>query len=108
MCYSESGDDVISKKTLLLCDVADGLEPVSRAKKTFIFTSSTSPPPKQFYELLNGCPNFRYTMPTWNEQEFMFVEADVSQWYDNFVDYGGVPRLVFSKLANASSLLLRL
>jgi hypothetical protein len=107
ICHSESGDGVISKKSLLLCDVADGLEPVSRAKKTFIFTSSTSPPPKHFYEILNGSPNFRYTMPTWSEQEFMFAEADVSQWYDNFVHYGGVPRLVFSKLANASSLLLQ-
>ena len=107
MCHSEFGDDVISKKSLLLCDVADGLEPVSRAKKTFIFTSSTSPPPKHFYELLKGSPNFRYIMPTWSEQEFMFAEADVSQWYNNFVHYGGVPRLVFSKLVNASSLLLQ-
>lgn len=99
VCHSESG----AKKTLLLCDVADGLEPVSRAK---IFTSSTSPPPKHFYVLLKVCPNFRYIMPTWSEQEFLFAEADISQWYDNFVNFGGVPRLVLCKLVNASFLLL--
>jgi hypothetical protein len=88
----QNGSYMQSKDFLLLCDIADAVEPVSRAKWTFLFSS---PAPLRYKEILKNAPCFRYTMPTWSEQELMFV-GDIPLWHENFVLVGGVPRLVFS------------
>jgi hypothetical protein len=37
-------------------------------------------------------------MPTWSELELKFVNPDIAQWYEDFVLFGGVPRLVIPTL----------
>lgn len=63
-----------SKQFLLLCDITEAVEPVSRAKWTYIFSS---PAPDRYKEILKNYPSQEYTLPTWSEWELMFVSADV-------------------------------
>ena len=92
-CTHQNSSYVYSKDNLLLCDIAEALEPEMRAKWTFIFSS---PSPSRYKEILKNAPRARYILPTWSEQEFVFLNANISVWYENFVRYGGVPRSVFS------------
>ena len=86
---------MLSKDFLLLCDIVATTEPVSRAKWTYIFSS---PDPKRYKQILKNSPSLEYTLPTWSELELMLLSADrpVSEWYDDFVLFGGVPRYIFS------------
>ena len=83
-----------SSNCLLLCDVIENVEPLYRGKWTFIFSS---PAPGRYKEIMKNGPNYTYTMPTWSEQELMFVNSNIAEWYDNFVHFGGVPRYVIPK-----------
>jgi hypothetical protein len=76
---------------LLLCDISDAVLPAARAKWTFIFSS---PNKRRYKEMLKNNPSYKYTMPTWSEEELKFVNSNHSEWYENFVRYGGVPRFV--------------
>ena len=90
-CSQQDGHYLPSKDFLLLCDISDAAEPVSRAKWTLIFSS---PAPARYKEILKNAPNFKFTMPTWSELELLFVNGDIASWYDDFVLFGGVPRHV--------------
>ena len=78
------------KDFLLLCDMSANVEPVSRAKWTFIFSS---PAPGRYQEIMKNRPKFKYIMPTWTEQELMCVDPNIELW-NNFDKFGGVPRHV--------------
>lgn len=91
-CSNQDGTSMPSKQFLLLCDIAEAVEPVSRAKWTYIFSS---PAPDRYKEILKNYPSQEYTLPTWSEWELMFVSANVGDWYDDFVLFGGVPRYIF-------------
>jgi hypothetical protein len=91
-CSSEDGIRMHSKQFLLLCDITEAVEPVSRAKWTFIFSS---PAPARYHEILKNSPCQEFTLPTWSELELTFVSADIGNWYDDFVLFGGVPRCIF-------------
>ncbi|KAJ1407447.1 hypothetical protein B484DRAFT_423651 [Ochromonadaceae sp. CCMP2298] len=91
-CSNEDGIRMHSKRFLLLCDISDAVEPVSRAKWTYIFSS---PAPARYKEILKNSPCQEYTLPTWSELELMFVSGDTGNWYDDFVLFGGVPRYIF-------------
>jgi len=101
LCTSKRAELIQPKNFLLLCDIHDTLPPFSRAKWTFIFSSPT---PARYREMLKHFPSCKYIMPTWSEQELMFVEADISKWYDNFVLFGGVPRHVLHGSASHNML----
>ena len=94
-CSFQDGTYMLSKDFLLLCDIVATVEPVARAKWTYIFSS---PDPKRYKQILKNFPNHRYTLPTWSELELMLLSADrpVSEWYNDFVLFGGVPRYIFS------------
>ena len=92
-CTLESSKFILPKPFLLLCDINTATEPAARAQWTFIFSS---PNDSRYKEILKACPNFEYTMPTWSEQELLLAMGNRSQWYDNFVLFGGVPRHMFS------------
>ena len=96
-CSLQDGTLMLSKDFLLLCDIVDTTEPVSRAKWTYIFSS---PDPKRYKEILKNSPSMEYTLPTWSELELMILSADkpVGEWYDDFVLFGGVPRYIFNPL----------
>ena len=93
-CTLESSKFILPKPFLLLCDINTATEPASRAKWTFIFSS---PNDNRYKQIMKAEPNFEYTMPTWSEQELLLAMGNRSQWYDNFVLVGGVPRHVFGK-----------
>ena len=95
-CTERSTNQLTLKHLLLLCDVAANVPPARRARWTFLFSS---PAPNRYKEFLKILPCKMYTMPTWSEQELMFVNSDVESWYDDFVLFGGVPRHVFSTAA---------
>ena len=75
-------------------DIVATVEPVARAKWTYIFSS---PDPKRYKQILKNFPNHRYTLPTWSELELMLLSADrpVSEWYNDFVLFGGSATLHF-------------
>ena len=86
-----------------MCDINKPVEPASRAKWLLIFSS---PNPARYKECMKNAPTFRYTLPTWNEQELTSCDSRVQLWYDNFVHFGGVPRHVLS--TNNTAKLLQL
>ncbi len=91
-CSSQDGTSIHSKQFLLLCDITEAVEPVSRAKWTFIFSS---PAPNRYKEILKNSPSQEFTLPTWSELELRFLNDDIAVWYDDFVLFGGVPRYIF-------------
>lgn len=92
-CSDQNGtSSMLSKRFLLLCDIAAADEPASRAKWTYIFSS---PAPVRYKEIIKNYPSQEYTLPTWSELELLFVSADIASWYDDFVLFGGVPRYIF-------------
>jgi hypothetical protein len=91
-CSSQDGTSMHSKQFLLLCDITEAVEPVSRAKWTFIFSS---PAPNRYKEILKNSPSQEFTLPTWSELELRFLNDDIAVWYDDFVLFGGVPRYIF-------------
>ena len=97
---TQNGIRMQTKQFLLLCDINNVAEPVSRAKWTYIFSS---PAPARYKEILKNFPTFKYTMPTWSEQELMFAMDDRDLWYGDFVIFGGVPRLVIPIPGGGSS-----
>jgi hypothetical protein len=99
-CSNQDGTRMPSKQFLLLCDIADTVEPVSRAKWTYIFSS---PAPDRYKEILKNSPRHKYTLPTWSELELLFVSADIARRYDEFVLFGGVPRYIFPDATDDSS-----
>jgi hypothetical protein len=101
LCSNEDGIRMHSKQFLLLCDISAAVEPVSRAKWTYIFSS---PAQDRYKEILKNSPRHKYTLPTWSELELLFVSADIARWYDEFVLFGGVPRYIFSDATDNSSL----
>eukprot|EP01031_Cornospumella_fuschlensis_P032164 gene32164-38904_t len=72
-CSSLDGAGMRSKQFLLLCDIVEIAEPVSRAKWTYIFSY---PAPGRYKQTLKNSPCQRYTLPTWSELELLFVNAD--------------------------------
>lgn len=76
LCTLRDGRYMRSTNFLLLCDINDAVEPVSRAKWTFIFSSSD---PKRHKEILKNAPSFEYTLPLWSEREWKFVMNDSEQ-----------------------------
>ena len=79
---------------LVLCDIQQPEEPAGRAKWTLIFSS---PDRARYKEITKNAPSFRYTLPTWSEQELTSCDNRKQLWYDNFVHFGGVPRHVLPK-----------
>jgi hypothetical protein len=55
---------------------------VSRVKWNFIYSSPSNS--VKFMKASRQLRDHTYIMPTWSEQDFNLVEADVSQWYENF------------------------
>jgi hypothetical protein len=98
-CTRQIGD-LLSRRVLLLCDISSQAEPAWRSKWNFIFSS---PSPRRYKEIMKNAPSFRFTMPTWSEQELERVNRDKDQWYDNFVTFGGVPRHVLIPLNRINS-----
>jgi hypothetical protein len=81
------------KKFFLFCDLSSREEPFCRAQQTLIFSS---PDPCRYKEITKNAPSFNFTMPTWEENELMFVGESFPNWEKNFISCGGVPRLVLS------------
>ena len=59
------------------------------------------PPYYGKYTLIFGRPNpsriilaYQYTLPTWTESELCLVDPNIGSWYDRFVLFGGVARIV--------------
>ena len=90
-CTEVSSGSMQHENFLLLCDISDAVGPAARAKWTFIFSS---PNKLRYKEMCKNYPSYKYTMPTWSEEELMFVYSNRNEWYENFVRYGGVPRFV--------------
>ena len=90
-CTEVSSGSMQHVNFLLLCDISDAVGPAARAKWTFIFSS---PNGLRYEEMCKNLPSYKYTMPTWSEEELMFVNSNRNEWYENFVRYGGVPRFV--------------
>ena len=99
-CTQKYGNYLESNDFLLLCDITKPMEPFSRAKWTLIFSS---PSPLRYKEILKNSPHFKYIMPTWSEQELMFVNIKIDVWYEDFVLFGGVPRYVFQSAPGISA-----
>lgn len=98
-CSYRDATSMPTKRFLLLCDIAEQVEPVSRAKWTYIFSS---PAPSRYKEILTNKPHRTYILPTWSQNELMFVRSDIENWYDEFVLFGGVPRYIFPNPADDS------
>ena len=64
-CTLQLGNYLWRKDFLLFCDISNPVQPLSRAKRTFIFSSP--------------CP-LKYIMPTWNELELMFGRYWSVEW----------------------------
>ena len=56
-CSNEDGIRMRSKQFLLLCDISEAVEPVSRAKWTYIFSS---PAPDRYKEILKNSPCYQH------------------------------------------------
>eukprot|EP01036_Dinobryon_divergens_P035534 gene35534-46071_t len=102
-CSHRDADSIRNKNFLVLCDINNPVEPASRAKWLVIFST---PNPARYKECMKNAPTFRYTLPTWSEQELTSCDSRVQLWYDNLVRWGGVPRHVLS--ANNAAQLLAL
>eukprot|EP01035_Chromulina_nebulosa_P036168 gene36168-48688_t len=92
-CSHRDADSIRNKNFLVLCDINNPVEPASRAKWLVIFST---PNPARYKECMKNAPTFRYTLPTWSEQELTSCDSRVQLWYDNLVRWGGVPRHVLS------------
>jgi len=78
---------------LIISDIKDRVEPKQQAKLLIILSS---PNPQRYKQTMNAQVKYRLTMPTWSESEFEWFAGGkpVTQWYDRFVRFGGVPRHV--------------
>ena len=99
-CFELSNKAIRSRKVLLLCDIVALEEPEWRGKYTFIFSS---PNPLRYKEMMKNKPHFKFTMPTWSEEELEAVNPNTESWSEEFDIHGGVPRLVFYSDLESSS-----
>jgi len=76
----------------IFSDIEAPVEPQNHGKYLLIFSS---PNPSRYKEKMKNFPNFRYTLPTWNYSELLFLEEDDLQWLEQFILLGGVPRSLF-------------
>ncbi len=90
-CSLQDADMIYDKDFLVLCDIEAPVLPAARAKWLCIFSS---PNPDRYKETMKNDPTYQYTMPTWSEKELQCVDGDIARWYDQFVQFGGVPRFV--------------
>jgi hypothetical protein len=81
----------------VLSDIKETTEPSGRAKRLIIFSS---PNPARYKETMKNQPTITYIMPTWSEEELICVDKSHGSWYEKFVLFGGVPRLVLSNKDN--------
>jgi hypothetical protein len=88
----EEGCDPNVHHDILLADIARSEEPRKRARYTCIFSS----PDRLRYKEKMKCPtSYKFTMPTWSEEELLLADSNRTDWYDRFTLFGGVPRQVF-------------
>ncbi len=80
-----------SKTDLILSDISDIVEPALTGRWTCIFAS---PNPARYKQRMNAQHRYTFIMPTWSEQELMYVDGNKDNWYERFVRFGGVPRYV--------------
>lgn len=82
---------------LVFSDIITKEEPFKAGRWLFIFAS---PDPSRYRcTMKDARVGYRFTMPTWSEQELMTVVGDENkdEIYDRFVLFGGVPRYVLWK-----------
>jgi len=42
--------------------------------------------------------HYKYTLPTWSEDELIQIDKNIDVWYQIFAIFGGVPRLLTTSL----------
>lgn len=89
--FSVRKDHEPSAQDLLISDIKGKQEPKQQGRWTLIFASPNS---ERYKQTMNAPHNYRYTMPTWSELELATANPLKDVWYDRFVSFGGVPRLV--------------
>lgn len=83
---------------LVLIDLMEVSNPQFTGRYSIIFSS---PNPARYKEFMKGLNSMSLLLPTWSEEELCMISDEKEEWYEGFVTFGGVPRLVFGRLTES-------
>ena len=91
-CYPDvASKNVPISDVLVVADILNNEQPQKRAKWTLIFSS---PNPLRYKEFLKASPKYKFTIPTWSEDELSMANPEKHLWFERFCKCGGVARTV--------------